>query len=165
MEQITLDNVNAKYDEFCASTDKYDEKILDLDPDTMKEVLYLSTLGNGLTSEAGEVADKIKKLVRDGVKDGYNLALAKELGDVLWYVSRMAQYLGYSLTDILKLNVNKLIKRVETQTLHGSGDDREHSCKDGKCEFSKTYKVPQSAFAYSLTQEPEMIVPVESDQG
>lgn len=78
----------------------------------------------GLTGEAGEVADKVKKIYRDGT-DIDQKAIGKELGDVLWYITAMANELGLSLQDIMQANYEKLIKRRETNTLSGSGDDRE----------------------------------------
>lgn len=84
-----------------------------------RELVYLAL---GLTSEAGEVASNIKKLIRDGqYKPG---DLAYELGDVCWYVARLAWAIGYDFSDILKLNNAKLTKRKEAGTLKGSGDSR-----------------------------------------
>jgi len=91
----------------------------------------------GLTGEAGEVADKIKKLYRDKefntldkvgrmiVIDEERHAIAKELGDVLWYITALANEFGLSLEEIAQMNYDKLIKRRKTNTLHGSGDNRE----------------------------------------
>ncbi len=84
----------------------------------------------GLCGEAGEVAEKVKKLYRD--KDGepsdeFIQQLKKELGDVIWYVTATANEVGLSLEEILEANYNKLLKRRETNTLHGSGDDREEN--------------------------------------
>ncbi len=86
----------------------------------------------GLTGEAGEVADKIKKLYRDDNYLSHKLMppdkitdIAKELGDVLWYVTAMANELEISLEGIMQMNYDKLMKRRETNTLHGSGDNRE----------------------------------------
>lgn len=88
--------------------------------------------GLGLTGEAGEVADKIKKLYRDKnllesnhISDEDKLAIAKELGDVLWYLTATANELGIRLSTIMQMNYDKLIQRRQTNTLHGSGDDRE----------------------------------------
>ena len=83
------------------------------------ELYYLSL---GLTSEAGEVAGKIKKLIRDGKLDIGNLAY--ELGDCFWYLSRLCDAIGYEPEDVLTININKLLKRKETNTLQGSGDYR-----------------------------------------
>ena len=84
-----------------------------------QELVYLAL---GLTSEAGEVASNIKKLIRDGqYKPG---DLAYELGDVCWYVARLAWAIGYDFSDILKLNNAKLTKRKEAGTIKGSGDSR-----------------------------------------
>lgn len=78
----------------------------------------------GLTGEAGEVADKIKKIYRDPDRPWSRDDLAKELGDVLWYLANTAHEIGYSLGDIAKKNVEKLSSRAERGTLQGSGDDR-----------------------------------------
>jgi NTP pyrophosphatase (non-canonical NTP hydrolase) len=83
------------------------------------ELYYLSL---GLTSEAGEVAGKIKKLIRDGKLDIGNLAY--ELGDCFWYLARLCDAIGYEPEDVLTININKLLKRKETNTLQGSGDCR-----------------------------------------
>lgn len=83
------------------------------------ELYYLSL---GLTSEAGEVAGKVKKLIRDGTLDIGNLAY--ELGDCFWYLARLCDAIGYEPEDILTININKLLKRKENNTLTGSGDAR-----------------------------------------
>ena len=88
----------------------------------------LEYLALGLTSEAGEVAGKVKKLIRDGEdKEGFEmkkLAIASEIGDVLWYCAMMAKEVGVPLNDIMKENLKKLHGRKERGTLQGSGDER-----------------------------------------
>ena len=88
----------------------------------------LEYLALGLTSEAGEVAGKVKKLIRDGEDmEGYELkkiAIASEIGDVLWYCAMMAKEVGVPLNYIMKENLKKLHSRKERGTLSGSGDDR-----------------------------------------
>lgn len=76
----------------------------------------------GLTGEAGEYSEKIKKFLRDGVLDK-ELA-AKELGDVLWYLTRAANELGFSLEQIASMNYKKLEDRKNRNVLSGSGDTR-----------------------------------------
>lgn len=76
----------------------------------------------GMCAEAGEVANKVKKIIRDGKMD--REAIADELGDVLWYVAVLASDLGYSLSDIADKNIQKLIGRKERGTLAGNGDNR-----------------------------------------
>ncbi len=93
----------------------------------------------GLTGEAGEVADKIKKIYRDNTEVDAP-AIAKELGDVLWYITAMANELGTDLETIMEMNYNKLIKRRETNTLSGSGDNRENEV-DAKWAVSSTEPV------------------------
>ena len=81
----------------------------------------------GLTGEAGELADKIKKVYRDkgGVfKQEERVAIVKELGDVLWYLTRLGATLGFSLEQIAEINVEKLADRAKRGKIGGSGDDR-----------------------------------------
>jgi len=82
----------------------------------------LEYLALGLTSEAGEVAGKVKKLIRDGKGD--KKAIASEIGDVLWYCAMLAKETEVPLNDIMKENLKKLHSRKERGTLKGSGDDR-----------------------------------------
>ena len=76
----------------------------------------------GLTGEAGEYSEKVKKFLRDGTFD--KEAAALELGDVLWYVTRSANELGFSLEYIANKNIEKLMSRKERGVLGGSGDNR-----------------------------------------
>lgn len=81
----------------------------------------------GLCGEAGEVADKLKKVLRDkgGILDvPTKSAVAAELGDVLWYVARLADEIGLDLSDVVQSNRQKLTSRQERGVLKGSGDDR-----------------------------------------
>ena len=82
----------------------------------------LEYLALGLTSEAGEVAGKVKKLIRDGKGD--KKAIASEIGDVLWYCAMMAKEVGVPLNTIMQENLRKLHSRKERGTLSGSGDER-----------------------------------------
>ena len=76
----------------------------------------------GLTGEAGEVSEKIKKLFRDNRID--DDAVLKELGDVLFYTVALSNIFGGSLVKIIELNMEKLNERVKNGTLQGSGDNR-----------------------------------------
>lgn len=81
----------------------------------------------GLASEAGEVAGKVKKVLRD--RDGdfgeeQIAAIRDELGDVLWYVATLAADLGLKLDEIAEGNVEKLRSRLERGTIKGDGDQR-----------------------------------------
>lgn len=81
----------------------------------------------GLASEAGEVAGKYKKIIRDnnGVLDNESKqALAAEVGDVLWYCSELATELGTNLGAVAQQNINKLQSRKERGVIGGSGDNR-----------------------------------------
>ena len=93
-------------------------------PDVGNNFIY-PTLG--LAGEAGEVAEKIKKVLRDNngvVDESRREEIAKELGDVLWYVTQVASELGLSLDVIAKQNIEKLYSRLERGKLSGSGDSR-----------------------------------------
>jgi len=81
----------------------------------------------GLTGEAGEVAEKIKKVLRDknGLIDkNARRELKKELGDVLWYLANLATEIGLSLEEIARANLKKLASRKKRGKIHGSGDNR-----------------------------------------
>ena len=81
----------------------------------------------GLTGEAGEVADKIKKLIRDRngtPTDSERIELVKELGDVLWYLAILAWELGVDFEDVAVTNIKKLKDRKERGVLQGEGDNR-----------------------------------------
>ena len=81
----------------------------------------------GLCGEAGEVAEKVKKMLRDDagvLSDERRAALAKELGDVLWYVAQVATEAGLDLGTVAADNLEKLLSRQRRAVLQGSGDDR-----------------------------------------
>lgn len=81
----------------------------------------------GLVGEAGEVAEKIKKALRDdkGKISPERLEdIRKEMGDVLWYLAQLATELGLSLSNVAEHNLTKLQSRHRRGTLSGSGDSR-----------------------------------------
>lgn len=87
----------------------------------------LCYLGLKLAGESGEVAEKLGKLYRDHqgkFPPAFRAELAKELGDVLWYVSELAYVLGVSLEDVASGNVKKLADRQARNALKGDGDNR-----------------------------------------
>lgn len=89
-------------------------------------VLALTYVGLGL-GEAGEVQGKIKKVLRDDggiVTEEKRAAIVGELGDVLWYVARLADELGLDLSEIATRNLDKLSSRKERGVIGGSGDNR-----------------------------------------
>lgn len=93
-------------------------------PDLGHNFVYVAL---GLAGESGEVAEKIKKVLRDkgGVIDEETKQLiAKELGDVLWYLAQMATELGLSFNMVASGNLEKLFSRLERGVISGSGDTR-----------------------------------------
>lgn len=94
--------------------------------------LAIATLG--LTGEAGEVAEKVKKYLRGDPAHNptvhediveRNIAVVKELGDVLFYLTWIAAHYGYTLEEVMQMNVNKLTTRQKGNgTLRGDGDNR-----------------------------------------
>ena len=81
----------------------------------------------GLVGETGEIANQVKKIIRDDggtVTRERTATLAKELGDGLWYFAEVATKLGLQLSDIAKANLKKLYDRKDRGTLHGDGDNR-----------------------------------------
>ena len=104
----------------------------DYQKEAKKTAIYPKSVGVmypalGLTGEAGEVANKVKKIVRDGYANSpadWREQVSHELGAVLWYCAALASALGLSLGRIAKENVNKLSGRQQRGTLGGSGDSR-----------------------------------------
>ena len=88
---------------------------------SVEELMYLAL---GLTGETGEVANKVKKLFRDGESQELRTELAKELGDVMWYMARLSSVLKVDLTETLSKNVSKLESRKARGVITGSGDNR-----------------------------------------
>lgn len=81
----------------------------------------------GLSGEAGEVAEKLKKVIRDQggeLNDETRAALSKELGDVLWYIAACCHELGIQMGDVASANLQKLAARQERGKIQGSGDNR-----------------------------------------
>ena len=77
---------------------------------------------SNLTSEAGEVAGKYAKWIRDGVLD--EVGMQKEVGDVLWQIAGLSTVMGWSLADIASQNLRKLAERQTNNSIGGSGDSR-----------------------------------------
>ena len=105
-----------EYQELAKSTAIYPKKY---------ETIYPAL---GLCGEAGEVAEKIKKSIRDGLHnwpdEQFKEDLTKELGDVLWYISALASDLDISLNEIAESNLQKLASRKKRNVIGGSGDNR-----------------------------------------
>jgi len=104
------------YQEYAEETAVYPDK---------GDNIYYPALG--LAGEAGEVCEKIKKIMRDqkGFVTEENVEeISKELGDVLWYISTIATEINISLSCIAEDNIKKLQSRQHRGTLHGSGDNR-----------------------------------------
>lgn len=81
----------------------------------------------GLSGETGEVAEKVKKIIRDKngiVEEIDREEIKKELGDVLWYMSQIASELSLDLDAVAQTNLDKLMSRLERNMIGGSGDNR-----------------------------------------
>ncbi len=101
------------------------EKFVEQTKDNMcNDILYLTV---AMCGEAGEVADKVKKIYRDheGIVDGVTEhEIAMEIGDVLWYLAALAIKLRVPLWSIAKCNIDKVNRRIAMDKLHGNGDYR-----------------------------------------
>ena len=90
-----------------------------------ERALYARVLG--LVGETGEIAEKVKKMLRD--KDNNYTQkdsdeIVKELGDVLWYLTATAEYFGSSISQVAENNIKKLSDRAKRGKIKGSGDNR-----------------------------------------
>lgn len=81
----------------------------------------------GIAGETGELVEKVKKHFRDYygcMNDQQKKAIIKEMGDILWYIARLADSWQIKFDDVAKENIEKLLSRKERGTIHGEGDDR-----------------------------------------
>ena len=93
-------------------------------PDVGHTIIY-PTLG--IAGETGEVVEKVKKILRDKnniVSEETRAAVAKEMGDVLWYLAQLATELDISLESVASGNLEKVLSRLERGVIHGDGDER-----------------------------------------
>ena len=98
---------------------EYQELAFNTAMESAKNPAYMIS---NLTSEAGEVAGKYAKWIRDGILD--EEGMQKEVGDVLWQIAGLSTVMGWSLADIASQNLRKLAERQANNTLKGSGDER-----------------------------------------
>ena len=82
----------------------------------------------GLAGEAGEIANKVKKFIRDGYDveqfEQKKIELAAEIGDVLWYCAALSRDIGFDLQHVAQYNINKLQDRARRGKIGGDGDER-----------------------------------------
>lgn len=107
--------------------DEYQKKALTTVISSESEFRDLLHWVLGINGEAGEIAEKVKKIIRDKkgeVSKEDKAELAKEIGDVLWYLAVFAHHLGVSLDKVAEQNLDKLQSRKARGVLQGSGDNR-----------------------------------------
>ena len=124
LEFGTQTNENHKYKKI-SDLDMYQKVALTTAIYPREQAIIYPTLG--LTGEAGEVANKVKKIIRDdGNKINESLVqeISAEIGDCLWYISVLADDIGCKLSDIANTNLIKLENRKKKGTIKGSGDKR-----------------------------------------
>ena len=124
LEQQAKDWIKDKYKDM--EMNEYQRKSIEfaIYPATHR-ILYPAL---GLAGEAGEVANKVKKFIRDGAAQDEYLAkrieIGYEIGDVLWYCAVLAKEMEMDLGHIMEKNLQKLADRKKRGTLSGSGDNR-----------------------------------------
>ena len=107
--------------------DEYQKQALTTAHNTHEPLMEKTIWAMGVAGEAGEVLEKWKKIVayNEGkISQQDKDELAKELGDVVWYVAVMAHSLGLSFDDIMQRNVTKLKSRKARGVITGKGDNR-----------------------------------------
>lgn len=111
------------FDEYQREIEKFD---LFEQPKKATEPAFVTKL-LGLPGEAGEVAEKFKKVIRDKngeISEEDRAEIVKELGDVTWYIATISRYLGVPFSEVAKGNIEKLSSRLERGKIHGKGDNR-----------------------------------------
>jgi NTP pyrophosphatase (non-canonical NTP hydrolase) len=124
LELGTVTNENHKYKKI-SDLDMYQQVAKTTAIYPREQAIIYPTLG--LTGEAGEVANKVKKIIRDGSNKNDNSMVSEiksEIGDCLWYIAVLADDIGCKLSDIANTNLVKLANRKEKGTIGGSGDKR-----------------------------------------
>jgi len=122
-QRVQKGNVKLEFDEYQEKT-----RLTDLGTSAQDNLkpgwLYYAL---GISGEAGEMTEKIKKLFRDklGVVDEeFKMHLIKEIGDQMWYHARLLDQFDIKYSDVAKHNIEKLLDRLERNKLHGDGDER-----------------------------------------
>jgi len=113
-------------DEYQKNAITFDIMNDDSKPTSVLDAAYIAKI-LGLSGEAGEVTDKYKKIIRDkqGIVSAEDkMEIAKELGDVLWYIAVISKYLGVPLEEVAKFNIDKLSSRKSRGKMRGDGDNR-----------------------------------------
>lgn len=111
------------FNDYQEAAKKYD---LFQEVNSLNEVGFLEKV-LGLVGEAGETADKVKKIIRDKggvVSEEDKILIVKELGDTLWYLAAISRYLEVPFSEVAKMNIEKLESRFVRNKLHGEGDER-----------------------------------------
>lgn len=109
-----------EYQKQAISTLTADHAYGDLSAELMAQIL-------GLVGESGEVAEKVKKIIRDkggAISEDDRKELLKELGDILWYINAVSHLLGSNITEVAEGNLSKVLSRKSRGTTKGSGDNR-----------------------------------------
>jgi NTP pyrophosphatase (non-canonical NTP hydrolase) len=107
--------------------DEYQKQALTTAHNSYEPLMQQTIWAMGIAGEAGEVIEKWKKVVayKEGkISDDDVADLAKELGDVVWYIAVMADSLGLSFDDVMQRNVKKLQDRKQRDVIKGAGDNR-----------------------------------------
>lgn len=107
--------------------DEYQKKALTTASTTGDEFKDIMHWALGVNGEAGEIAEKLKKIIRDkkgNISEDDKAELSKEIGDVLWYLAVLAEHLGMSFEEIAEANLAKLQSRKKRGVIGGSGDNR-----------------------------------------
>ena len=119
---ITLDDINAfqYYNQDPLDMDKYQQQAATTAIYDQKHAIIYPALG--LAAEAGEVANKVKKIMRDGKLD--RDGIASEIGDCLWYIAALCRDLNIDMETVAYDNLEKLHSRQKRGTLRGNGDKR-----------------------------------------
>lgn len=107
--------------------DEVDDLVAEASDESIAKMLKIFYATTGLAGEAGEIANKVKKILRDNrgvVSEDTRTKLLGELGDVAWYLVALTEELGFTIEEVLAFNYEQIRSRQARGTLTGDGDDR-----------------------------------------
>ena len=127
MPKMTLPRYREMTENAAIYRQSVQEILADPNPETLPKILKVLYATTGLAGEAGEVCNKVKKILRDNkgvIDEEVKHRVLGELGGVAWYLDALSYEFGLTLEEVLAYNYDQIVSRKERGKLQGDGDDR-----------------------------------------